>query len=168
MIARSHLFADDGDVPNNPRLPLIVYAGAIDPAAGDAAAAFEALFAQNAWGSGWRNGIFPFHHYHSTAHEILGIAAGEAEVRFGGEAGETLRVKAGDAVLIPAGVGHKRLSSSPGLLVIGAYPAGQRADLMREGAEDTAGIRARIAAVARPAADPVGGGGGPIDRHWPV
>ena len=78
-------------------------------------------------------------------------------MRFGGEGGATVQAKAGDAVLIPAGVGHKRLSGSPDLLVIGAYPRGQRADLMREGAEDTAGIRRRIAAVPLPAADPVAG-----------
>ena len=166
MKASPHLFADDGDVPNHPRLPLIAYAAAIDTGAGNMAAAFEDLFHSRGWGGGWRNGIFPFHHYHSTAHEVLGIAAGEAEVRFGGEAGETLRVKAGDAVLIPAGVGHKRLSASHDLLVIGAYPAGQRADLMRKGAEDKAGIRRRIAAVAMPKSDPVAGDDGPMMVMW--
>src|SRR5262249_6752569 len=115
---------------------------------------------------GWRNGIFPFHHYHSTAHEVLGIARGEAEVRFGGEQGETLHVKAGDAVLIPAGVGHKRLSSSDSLPVIRAYPAGQWAALLREGAEDKAGGRSRIAAVPVPLADPVSGRGGPATAAW--
>lgn len=165
MKASAHSFADDGDVPNS-RLPLIVYAGAIDPAAGDPAVAFERLFQSNGWGDGWRNGIYPFHHYHSTAHEVLGIAEGEAEVRFGGEAGATFHVRAGDAVLIPAGVGHKRLSSHPRLLVIGAYPAGQWADLMREGAGDKAGIRRRIAAVKMPKTDPVGGAGGPMAGFW--
>ena len=166
MHASSHIFADDGAVPNNPRLPLIVYPAAVDAGGGDVAAAFEALFGANGWGGGWRDGIFPFHHYHSTAHEVLGIAAGEAEVRFGGEAGETLRVKAGDAVLIPAGVGHKRLSASPDLLVVGAYPAGTGADLVREGAADRDGIRRRIASVAVPAADPVAGVDGPMTRLW--
>jgi len=124
------------------------------------------LFHAHGWGGSWRNGIFPFHHYHSTAHEVLGIARGEAEVRFGGEHGETLRVRAGDAVLIPAGVGHKRLSSSHDLLVIGAYPAGEWADLMREGAQDKAGIRARIAAARPPKADPVAGKAGPMFTAW--
>ena len=127
------------------------------PAATSMAPAFEGLFHRNGWGSGWRNGIFPFHHYHSTAHEVLGIAEGSAEVRFGGEAGKALIVNAGDAVLIPAGVGHKRLSGSPDLLVIGAYPGGQWADLMREGAGDKSGIRARIAEV------PV-----PKETRWPA
>ena len=165
MESRTIVFADDGDVPNNP-LPLIVYPGAVDPSAPDPATAFEALFRRHGWGGSWRNGIFPFHHYHSTAHEVLGIAAGEAEVRFGGENGETLTVRAGDAVLIPAGVGHKRLSATPDLLVIGAYPGGQRADLMREGAEDKDGIRRRVAAAAMPGADPVAGDGGPMAEHW--
>lgn len=165
MQASALVLADDGDVPNSGH-PLIVYAGAIDPRVGDPAAAFEALFAVNGWGGGWRNGIFPFHHYHSTAHEVLGIARGEAQVRFGGEQGETVAIAAGDAVLIPAGVGHKRLSATPDLLVIGAYPRGQRADLMREGAEDRAAIRRRIAAVARPDRDPVGGADGPMRLHW--
>ena len=75
-------------------------------------------------------------------------------------------MKAGDAVLIPAGVGHKRLSASHDLLVIGAYPGGQWADLMREGAEDKAGIRARIAAVPLPPADPVGGHDGAVMKLW--
>ena len=160
-----HLFADDGEIPNS-RLPLILYAGAIDVTAGDAALAFERMFQGNGWAHGWRNGIFPFHHYHSTAHEVLGIAAGLAEVRFGGEGGATVQARAGDAVLIPAGVGHKRLSGSPDLLVIGAYPSPAHVDLMREGAEDTAAIRRRIADVPLPANDPVAGAGGPAVVEW--
>ncbi|WP_421722992.1 cupin domain-containing protein [Bauldia sp.] len=165
METRSVLFADDGDIPNS-RFPLIVYPRAVDPSDGAAAVAFETLFARNGWGNSWRNGIFPFHHYHSNAHEVLGIAAGSAEVRFGGENGETVAVEAGDAVLIPAGVGHKRLSASPDLLVVGAYPASQHADLMREGAEDTDGIRRRIAGVVLPENDPVGGPTGPTATLW--
>ena len=165
LLTSTVYFADDGDVPNN-SLPLIIYQGAIEPGAADPAAAFEELFERNGWGGSWRNGIFPFHHYHSNAHEVLGIAAGEAEVRFGGEQGRTLSVRAGDAVLIPAGVGHKRLSATPDLLVVGAYPLGQRADLMRVGAEDKGGIRRRIAAVPIPESDPVAGPPGPLAGHW--
>src|SRR5438128_9968932 len=117
-------FSDDGDVPNHPHWPMIVYQGALSGSERDAAAAFEDLFARNGWGDGWRNGIYAFPHYHSNAHEVLGIAAGEAMVRFGGVAGKELKVSKGDAVLLPAGTGHQRLSSSPDLLVIGAYPPG--------------------------------------------
>ena len=160
------LFADDGDIPNN-RFPLIVYSGVFDSAAADPASAFEALFRRNRWGNGWRNGIYSFHHYHSTAHEVLGIAAGQATVRMGGETGgRTLAVRAGDALLIPAGVGHKRLSSDARLLVIGAYPRGQSPDLIREGAPDGPAIRTRIAVVPFPETDPVTGAAGPMWEAW--
>lgn len=165
MRTETLLFADDGDIPNS-RYPLIAYRSAIAADSSDPAVAFETLFSGNGWGNGWRNGIFPFHHYHTTAHEVLGIARGEAEVRFGGESGATVTVRAGDAVLIPAGVGHKRLAATPDLLVVGAYPPGQSADLMREGAEDISGIRARIAAVAFPYSDPVAGYDGPMHGAW--
>jgi uncharacterized protein YjlB len=126
MQVETFTFADDSDIPNSP-LPLIVYLraldlGALDPSTPDLATAFEKLYRSNGWGNGWRNGIFPFHHYHSNAHEFLGIAAGTADVRFGGEGGRTITVGPGDAVLIPAGVGHKRVASTPDLLVIGHIP----------------------------------------------
>src|ERR1700739_4825395 len=84
-----HFFTDDGRVPNNPSLPLIVYRGAVRTGAGSAAVC-EALFAENGWSGGWRNGIYSHHHYHSTAHEVLGITAGSVRVRLGGEGGETV------------------------------------------------------------------------------
>jgi uncharacterized protein YjlB len=158
-------FADDGVVPNNPALPLVVYRGALAEG-GDRAAACERLFAQNGWPDAWRNGIYGHHHYHSTAHEVLGIAAGNARVRLGGENGQTVELCAGDVVVIPAGVAHKRESASADLLVIGAYPRGQSPDLCR--AETAAHDRAlgRIAAVPLPAADPVTGRADPLLKHW--
>ena len=60
-------------MPNNPRLPLVVYRGALDIGPG-ATAACEMLFAGNGWSGGWRGGVYPYHHYHSTAHEALGIS----------------------------------------------------------------------------------------------
>ena len=58
------LFKDDGVVPNN-TLPVLVYKAAIDLPERDPAAAIEKLFKTNGWGRDmWRNGIFPFVHYH--------------------------------------------------------------------------------------------------------
>src|SRR5258706_7690143 len=84
--------ADDGTIPNNAALPLIVYRGALPPS-GDVARQFETLFARNGWSGGWRNGIFPYHHYHSNSHEVLAIASGQARVRLGGDNGKSVRVR---------------------------------------------------------------------------
>ena len=40
---------------------------------------------------------YPSAHYHSTAHDVLGLCRGEAKVRFGGNAVIALTVRAGDA-----------------------------------------------------------------------
>lgn len=162
-----HRFADDGRIPNNPRLPLILYPGAL-PGDEDRASAFERLFASNGWPDGWRNGIFPYHHYHSTAHEVLGIARGSARVLLGGEGGTALEVTAGDVVVIPAGVGHKRLSASADLLVIGSYPRGQSPDLCRGEPGERPRVLENIARVPLPSADPVLGRDGPLMRAWSV
>ena len=61
-----YLFADDGVVPNNPRLPLIVYRGALETG-GDAAASCVTLFDRNGWTGAWKNGVYAHHHYHSSA-----------------------------------------------------------------------------------------------------
>jgi len=84
-------FADGGDVPNNPRLPLIVYRGALE--SGDAAARCVALFDRNGWTGAWQNGIYSHHHYHSSAHEVLGIAARWVRVRLGGEGGQSVELR---------------------------------------------------------------------------
>src|SRR6202163_256888 len=130
LTIEEHIFADAGRVPNNPSLPRIVYRAALETGL-RCASVGERLFANNGWSGAWRNGIYAHHHYHSTAHEVLGIAAGDARVRLGGEAGQTVELRAGGVVVIPAGVAHKREAASPDLLVIGSYPQGQRPDICR-------------------------------------
>jgi uncharacterized protein YjlB len=157
--------ADDGVIPNNAALPLIVYRSALPPF-GDVAEKFETLFARNGWSGGWRAGIFAYHHYHSTAHEVLGIASGQARVRFGGDGGESVEVRAGDVVVVPAGVGHRRESASADLVVIGAYPEGRRPDLNTGRSGERPDVLDKIARVPVPAADPVFGPTGPLTKHW--
>jgi uncharacterized protein YjlB len=161
------VFADDGAVPNNP-LPLIVYRGAIDVAQlRDPAVAIEQTFAAHGWGHGmWRNGIYPFVHYHSQVHEVLGIAQGSARVRFGGDQGEVLEVAAGDVAVLPAGTGHQRLSASADLLVIGGYPPDGEYDLCRGSAAEHARALATIPRVPLPDTDPLFGTDGPLPRLW--
>lgn len=164
---RQFLFPDDGSVPNNPVLPFLVYKNvvALDGSA-DPAAVFEKLFAANGWANSWRNGIYPYVHYHSSIHEVLGIARGSARVRFGGEQGAELDVAAGDVAVLPAGTGHQRLSASRDLLVVGAYPPQGEYDECRGSAADHARARLSISKVPAPSKDPVFGSGGPLIELW--
>lgn len=158
-------FADDGHIPNNPRLPLLLYCGVLRPDAVSAGAC-ERLFAANGWGGGWRNGIYGSHHFHSTAHEVLGIVRGRARVTFGGPEGKTVELGAGDVAILPAGTGHKREESSGDLLVIGAYPGGMRFDtLWGDPAEHDRAV-VNISRVPVPDLDPVYGSEGPLQRIW--
>lgn len=165
LTIEEHLFMDDGRVPNNPSLPLIVYRAVLETGP-RAAADCEALFAENGWTGGWRNGVYAHHHYHSTAHEVLGIISGSVHVRLGGEAGATVALHAGDVVVIPAGVAHKNEGASPDLLVVGAYPAGRRPDMCGPGAQDRERALRHIRAVPLPDRDPVCGKSGPLIERW--
>ena len=160
-------FADDGVIPNNPALPLVLYRGGIDLAGSpDPEQLIEKAFAANGWGGLWRNGIYPYVHYHSMIHEAMGIARGHAKVRFGGEHGETIDIVAGDVVVLPAGTGHQRLSQSRDLLVIGAYPPNGKYNLCRGTKAERAHALAAIPSVPHPVTDPVFGPKGPLVALW--
>jgi uncharacterized protein YjlB len=161
----AHLFRDDGSIPNNPTLPLLLYPGALRLGS-DPAADCEAVFAACGWGGTWRNGIYSYHHYHSTAHEVLAISRGEVRVKFGGENGVEVELHPGDVALIPAGVGHKNLGATRDLLVVGAYPPGQTWDLLRGDPGERPWAQQNIARVPLPTNDPVYGPVGPLHTHW--
>jgi uncharacterized protein YjlB len=162
----AHALSDDGVYPNNGRLPLLVYQGALALPERHPAAAIEALLRSNHWGASWRNGVYSFHHYHSTAHEVLGVYQGTATVQFGGKEGVVLPVQPGDVVLIPAGVAHKNLGSSPDFCCVGAYPQGQAPDMNYGQPGERPGADERIARVPLPEADPVYASDGPLVEHW--
>jgi uncharacterized protein YjlB len=157
-------FADDGTFPNS-GLPLLLYRAAL-PSSDVSPEAIEAMFRECGWPPAWRSSVFTYHHFHSTAHEALGIAAGGATLMLGGPKGREVEVTAGDVIVIPAGVAHKRLSSKPGFLVVGAYPPGQDWDLLTGAPGERPGADHNIARVPLPDSDPVAGRDGPLLRLW--
>jgi uncharacterized protein YjlB len=153
-------------VPNNGRLPVILYRDVLDGRDdGDRLAdTFEAMFKRNGWPPKWRNGIFDYHHFHSSAHEVLGIAAGTADVIVGGPGGRVVHLEAGDVILLPAGTGHCLESSSGALCVVGAYPPGQQWDIRRDALTEKE--RSAMEALPFPHSDPVLGTKGPLMENW--
>lgn len=74
--------------------------------------------------------MYSFSHFHSTSHEVLGIASGAAKLCFGCEENPgrvEVVVGRGDVVVVPAGVAHRLLEEvggEEGFEMVGCYPQG--------------------------------------------
>lgn len=157
-------FKDDGKIPNN-KLSLLLYRNAFSERGEEGASWLEEKFTSNNWTNSWRNGIYGFHHYHSTSHEVLGVYSGTALVHLGGEQGEKVDLKAGDIIIIPAGVGHKNLGSD-NLGIVGAYPEGRSYDLNKGMAGERPKADENIAALPVPDTDPLLGNNAGLTAIW--
>ena len=160
---RTQLLKETAEFPNS-RLPALIYEGVL--VGEDKASRFEALFEQNGWTGSWRNGLYRTHHYHSTAHEALGVYRGSVKVRLGGPAGPIVELRAGDVAVIPAGVAHKNEAQSDDFAVVGAYPTGTSADLQYGKEGERPRTDGNIAAVPLPTTDPAYGKSGVLPRLW--
>ncbi len=160
------LLPGDGTFPNNPSLRVILYRDVIAFETAEPAAEIERVFQEHGWNGVWRNGIFGYHHFHATAHEVLGVATGTVTVQLGGEEGPILELESGDVVILPAGVAHKNIDSSEDFVVVGAYPPGQIWDVNTGGDDEHPRVDESIAAVPLPETDPVYGPEGPLVSLW--
>ena len=155
-------FSDDGSFPNS-RLPVLIYRAAMpaDPEE------IETRLRGHGWSNSWRNGVYDYHHYHSTSHEVLVVYAGGAQLCLGGpRLGQPVDLKAGDVLVIPAGVAHQRIHASQDFSVVGAYAEGRDWDLLRGQEGERPAADQRIAQVPLPDQDPVHGKEGPLSLHW--
>ncbi|GIP28898.1 hypothetical protein J23TS9_40280 [Paenibacillus sp. J23TS9] len=158
----SYYFKDDGIIPNNPDLPVMVYKGVL----GDEPMEAESIFNQNGWLNSWKNGVFSYHHYHSISHEVLGVVSGSAVLQLGGERGRKMDLSAGDVVVLPAGTGHRKISSSADFSVVGAYPDGMDYNVCTGEPDERPRVLQEIEKVPLPGTDPLYGFSGPLKDAW--
>jgi uncharacterized protein YjlB len=151
---RKLYFKKGADVPNS-TLPVLLFRSVLPMNSAGKIQRCHREFQQNGWVGIWTDTIYDYTHFHSNAHEALGIAKGTVTLLLGGEAGRRFRLKAGDMLILPAGTGHQRLGSDEGLKVVGAYPRGQaHFNMKRRG-------RA-VPEVPLPQTDPFYGEDGPL------
>ena len=159
MTVETIMFKPSDWVPNNQRLP-VLWHEAVLPGGEE----FEAVFAENGWSGIWKDGVFDFQHYHTGAHEVLGVKRGTATLLIGGPSGLQFKVSRGDCLILPAGTGHQNLGSSEDFQVVGAYPPGQQADIQRSAATDA--MLLTIASLPLPLTDPIQGSRGTLLDEW--
>ncbi|WP_331709824.1 hypothetical protein [Paenibacillus riograndensis] len=117
MLIEAFTFKADKLLPNNPGLPAVLYKRALQENPESA----EQLFNDNGWRNSWVNGVFSYHHYHSNAHEVLGVMSGSASLQLGGMPGAGLRSRPGMSwCCLPvrhiSGSRPRRTSASPALI----------------------------------------------------
>ena len=156
---------DDGIFPNN-SLPILYYPKAIDLPKLFPALSVKKLFKQNNWTNNWKYGIYTYHHYHSTSHEVLGVCKGDTLLPLGGEQGIILFIEKGDVLIIPAGVAHINLGEEDDIVCVGGYPDGRDYDIKRGRKNERPRADRNIAEVPLPQTDPVFGAKGGLLEIW--
>jgi len=74
---------DKGDDVPNSNLPVLIFRSVLAPGARDKANVFRERFRRSQWSGLWTDPIFDYTHFHSNAHEVLGIAEGKVTVPTG-------------------------------------------------------------------------------------
>lgn len=155
-------FNDDGVIPNNPSLSVVLYPGIFQ----EEPEKIETVFNRNNWTNSWVGDVFDYHHYHSNTHEVLGVRSGTATLQIGGEQGSQLKVATGDVAVLPSGTGHKKLESSPDFQVVGAYPGGVQPNKKTGESGERPYVLEDIQNTPLPQNDPVYGKEGPLLQNW--
>lgn len=154
-----------GAFPNNSRLPVLLYKSVLELPGLNDAAIVDKIFEANKWSNSWIDGIYEYHHFHSITHEVIGVTAGDCILSLGGVDENQYHIEKGDVLILPAGVAHRRITSSKDFQCVGAYPGGAEYDIKRGRPDEKAEAENHIRKVAIPHKDPVYGKG-PLQKFW--
>jgi uncharacterized protein YjlB len=166
LVFHYHLH-DDGIFPNSV-LPVVLYKSAFELPLLNPGGSVITHLKKNFWENSWKNGVYDYHHYHSTAHEIIVAYKGNAKLMLGGENGIVIELETGDALVIPAGVAHKNISPDNKFKCVGAYPKGQDYDMNYGKPVERPAADENIKTVPLPLTDPVFGDSGPLFDLWKI
>ncbi|WP_240375484.1 cupin domain-containing protein [Bacillus piscicola] len=155
-------FKDDGEIPNNEELPVLLYSGVF----ADNPEECRQTFSDHNWKNSWVGSVYDYDHYHSNTHEVLGIINGTARIRIGGKDGTMFDLREGDVLVLPAGTGHKKMSASFDFRLVGAYPNGMDYNVKTGKAEERPDVLEDIHQVPLPNQDPIFGEEGPLIKIW--
>ncbi|RMZ71835.1 cupin domain-containing [Pyrenophora seminiperda CCB06] len=161
----AHYIPSHAHLPNTTphNHPLLIYHSCFSPST--TPSALESHLPTNFLIPQWRYTMYKTTHYHSTTHEVLCVFSGRARLLFGGEANPGKveeEVRAGDAIVVPAGVGHRLLEDlDGGFEMVGAYPKGCNWDMCygKEGEEKKARAVGSVEWLTK---DPLYGDDGPV------
>lgn len=159
------LVKENDPFPNNNRLPYLLYKAVFELPEKDADDTIQRIFESHQWSNAWKNGIYPYHHYHSITHEVLGVYQGACNVMLGGYEDKIVHIEKGDVLVIPAGVAHRNVGSTSDFGCVGAYPDGMDFDMNYGRPEERRQAAKNIRLVPVPSTDPVYGYG-PLQDYW--
>lgn len=152
----------------NSKYPVLIYKQALQlPKQKNRASVIaQQIFNRNGWSNSWRNGVYNFHHYHSSTHECMAITMGKVHIIVGGPKGKKVELLQNDVIILPAGVGHRCISSSEDFVCVGAYPQGKDYDINYGTELELKKAMKNIHNLSVPAKDPIFGKHGFLKTFW--
>jgi uncharacterized protein YjlB len=163
---KHYFIRNNNRFPNNEKLPVILYQKILNLPAIMKARLIRTLFKKNGWYNSWKGGVFTYHHYHSTTHEVLGFYKGRTTLLLGGDNGTEISVEKGDVLIIPAGVAHKNINDENSVTCLAAYPDGKDYDMNYGHTGERPITDQNIESVILPKKDPVLGLNGALQKYW--
>ncbi|KAI1442736.1 hypothetical protein F5Y02DRAFT_395448 [Annulohypoxylon stygium] len=158
-------------VPNS-KLPVLVYRNVLPQPYDEITT--QVFLERNQWLKGGTWGAIPKHHFHPNTHECYAVFQGSSTLLLGvgpnedaGKGHEVL-MKAGDVIILPAGVSHCSRDFQDDYRYVGVYPKGAP-KWKNEYCKDESRcreLREEAESVEMPVSDPVRGHMGPLNKLW--